>query len=228
MHQANLIKIKKWNDYHAISLLLAGICSIYWQSTAFIAICAAFSFIFFIFSHHPFLQQYRPWAGYANGVTFFRLSVLIGVSIFFKEFNDIVLFFVFASIIGLDVLDGYLARRLDQTSDFGLYMDMESDSLLVCLVTFILYLGGYMPIWILVVGFMRYLNVGLFCLFKLPPKKEPKRKYASYIAGFLFVALLLPFIFPQWLYFPLLTLASVLVTASFIISFVQYLGAEEI
>ncbi len=174
------------------------------------------------------MAQYTPWGGYANLVTLTRLFILIITACFYTYCSEWVLFAIFSGVIALDVLDGYLARKLETFSDLGLYFDMESDSLLVCLISMILFLEDYMPAWILIVGFLRYLNVFVFFIFQLKPRKEPKRKYASYIAGFLFFAVLMPFVLPQNLYFPIVTLASVLVTLSFIVSFIQYLNAEEI
>lgn len=228
LHKSDLILIKKWNNYHALALLLAGGLSIYFRTPLFVAITASCSFLVLVISQNQFLAQYTPWAGYANLVTLFRLMILIITACIFHLLSPLSLFFILGGLIALDVLDGYLARKLNQQSDLGLYLDMESDALFVCLASFILYFSDLMPIWILIVGFLRYMNVFIFFIFNLKPRKEPKRKYASYIAGFLFMALLSPFILPEQIYFPILSLASILVTFSFIISFIQYLGAEEI
>ncbi|MGK0388522.1 MAG: phosphatidylglycerophosphate synthase [Maribacter sp.] len=228
LHKVDLIPIKKWNNFHALALLLAGVLSIYFHTPLFVAITGGCSFLALVISQNRFLAQYTPWAGYANLVTLFRLIILIITAGSFHLLSPLLLFFILGTLIALDVLDGHLARKLSLESDLGLYLDMESDALFVCLVSFILYFGELMPIWILIVGSLRYMNVFVFFLFNLKPRKEPKRKYASYIAGFLFMALLSPFILSKNIYFPILSLASILVTFSFIISFIQYLGAEEI
>jgi len=190
-------------------------------------IAAMFSFSWYIYRHKDFLAQYRPWAGYANWVTMLRLVFIFILAFVYQNIPDIWMAIILAWLIIMDIIDGFLARKLKLSSDFGLYLDMESDAYFVCMCSLMLYFGGYLPWWILVVGFMRYLNVAVFYLFQLPPKKEPKRWYASYIAGFLFWALLAPYLMEKKWYLPIVAIASILVTASFIISFVQYLRLED-
>lgn len=44
-----------------------------------------------------------------------------------------------------DILDGYLARKLDQVSEFGKIIDPLADKLCIALVVIKLYLAGYIP-----------------------------------------------------------------------------------
>ncbi len=228
MHKANVLQIKQWNNIHGSLILVASLLSLYAGQIFWIIGAASFSFIYYIASHFIFLQQYRPFGGWANGITFLRLCILLISASIFHLFESLHLFIIFGSIITLDYFDGFIARKKNLQSDFGLYFDMETDALFVLLASFVLYLEGLAPWWVLIPGLLRYINVFVYFIFRLPPKKEPKRKYASYIAGFLFFALLLPFILPQKLSIPILGLASVLVTLSFIVSFIQYLQAEPI
>jgi phosphatidylglycerophosphate synthase len=82
-------------------------------------------------------------------------------------------------VLALDGLDGWLARRLDECSDFGARFDMEVDAALImvlCLGTMAADLAG--P-WVLLIGLMRYAfvlaGVSLHWLDKpLPPSFRRK------------------------------------------------------
>ncbi len=228
MHEANLIQIKQWNNIHALLMLISTGMSLFLGSIQIIIGFAIASFLYFIFKHRTFLAQYKPFAGWANLITFFRLACLLCIAFFSASLSPILLFSFFSGIILLDVIDGYVARKLKQESDFGLFFDMESDALLVLLVSLVLYFGEWVNWWILIPGLLRYANVFLYFIFQLPPKKEPKRKFASYIAGFLFFALVIPFILPSNIYTPILFLATLLVIGSFSLSFYYYLKADPI
>ena len=190
-------KIKKWNDLHAVLMLLAGACSLYWQQLSVLAIVAAVSFLYHIIDHWKYLKSLSPVGGYANYVTAFRLLLLIIIGTCFLVLSNWAISIILILVVLLDVLDGFLARKLNQQSDFGLYFDMETDAYFVALAACMLYLKGMAPAWILIVGFMRYLNVAVYQILQLKPKKEAKQRFASTIAGTLFVVLALSFVFPS-------------------------------
>ena len=73
--------------------------------------------------------------------------------------------------------------------------------------------------WVLLVGFMRYLSVLLESYLGIYGKKTPPNPYARTIAGILFVALLMPWVFDKVIYFYPVLVASVLVFFSFGYSF---------
>ncbi len=214
-------KIKKWNDRHAFLLLLAGGLSLYCGRLELLSLMALGSFLYYILSHRDLWMGYKPFGGYANWVTSFRLSMLI--SFVFLSLSNELLAGLLLLVVVLDVVDGYLARKMNQQSDFGLYFDMETDAFFVALVSMLLYFKGMMPAWILIVGFMRYLNVAIYQILRLKPKKEPKLRFASVIAGALFVVLAISFVLPTSIRYYSLLIVSILVTYSFGRSFLNYL-----
>jgi CDP-diacylglycerol--glycerol-3-phosphate 3-phosphatidyltransferase len=65
--------------------------------------------------------------------------------------NHVVAFFIFVGAMATDVLDGYLARRLDCVTDFGKVFDPLADKVVVvtALVSFV---GlGFVPMWMVLV-----------------------------------------------------------------------------
>lgn len=81
--------------------------------------------------------------------------------------------FVLAALT--DVLDGYLARRLNQVTDFGKLADPAADKLMQLSALLCLCLGGRLPLWILliygakellqVLGGLRLLNLNKFVVY---------------------------------------------------------------
>ena len=216
-------QIKKWNDAHAFVLLIAGALMLFYQSIIPLLIMGAISFLAYIFQQRFFLSQYQPWGGYANWVTFFRMGLLIVVSYNHAQFSNLALALLLISVVLLDVVDGYLARKFNLQSDFGLYFDMETDAFYVAVVSSILYLKGMAPQWLLFVGFLRYLNVAAYAIFQVKPKKEPKQRFASIIAGTFFTILSAAFILPPTVRLIALSVISVLIVISFGKSILFYL-----
>lgn len=219
--------IKNWNNLHAFVLLFGGILMIYTNSVIPILIGGTASFLYYIFTQRHFLSHYKPWGGYANLVTFFRLGLLIGICYMHESINDWGLAFSLISVVLLDVVDGYVARKYNLQSDFGLYFDMETDSFYVAVVSSILYLKGMAPSWILFIGFLRYINVAVYTIFRLKPKKEPKQRFASIIAGTLFTILAAAFVLPPKIRLIALSIISVLLVISFGKSALYYITNDE-
>lgn len=62
---------------------------------------------------------------------------------------------VFALAIVTDLLDGYLARKLNQMSDWGKILDPVADKVFVATVAILLVLRGDIPTWFLAVILVR-------------------------------------------------------------------------
>jgi len=109
----------------------------------------------------------------------------------YPHLGSLELFAILGLVVTLDVVDGWLARRFNQQSVFGMYFDMETDALYVLLVCVYLYLQGMVGAWILIPGILRYVyRIFIFTISK-PGFKEQKQRYAAVIAGSYFVILLL-------------------------------------
>lgn len=211
--------ILKWSEIHSIVVLVAICLSLWLDSISLLIFPALISFFYYLDRHKSYLSTLQPYGGYANGVTLLRLLLMCLAGFYYKEWSHEILFVCFTASVLLDVLDGYLARKFNQSSDFGLYFDMETDAFFVALIAIVLFHKDLLEPWLLFPAFLRYFYLLLWKVLPFEPKKEPKRSYASIIAGTFFVTLLLPFILPPYLYTWPLRIAGFLIICSFAISF---------
>jgi phosphatidylglycerophosphate synthase len=61
-----------------------------------------------------------------------------------------------ALMAALDGLDGWLARRTRMTSEFGARFDMETDAVLILVLSVLVWQHGKAGAWVLLCGMMRY------------------------------------------------------------------------
>lgn len=174
--------------------------------------------------------------GWANAVTAFRLVVALLVGLFpdqlmFGDYRDGLALAVF---MGLDFLDGYLARLFKEESKLGALLDEESDSLagmVVCVV-------GYstdkftiqsLPALALVplsCGVLHYVFIVIKEMFHL--EWPPRQPYARFFAGLALTLSVLAMTTPTGSAFSLLCvyLATAVNLASFGYSYYQMFAAK--
>ena len=98
--------------------------------------------------------------GWANRVTLLRAVIacaLAGALVqppLFREQAGMIVSLVLISL-ALDGVDGWLARRLGESSAFGARFDMETDAALILVLCAGLWLSGLAPAWVLAIGLMR-------------------------------------------------------------------------
>lgn len=105
-------------------------------------------------------EHYRKFV-FPNTLTLFRFLVLpyLAIPILFAEkggnlLKFVFLLFFFTSIT--DLLDGYLSRKLNLTSDFGRIYDPVADTVFNTVLSTILYIKGFFPLWFFVLILLRY------------------------------------------------------------------------
>ena len=106
-------------------------------------------------AHHPF-----PRFGPANWVTTLRLALTAAVAgLVVGPFTATTAWIAIALTTAaglLDTVDGRLARRSGLSSTFGARFDMETDALLILLLSVLAWLHGKAGEWVLLCGLMRY------------------------------------------------------------------------
>lgn len=177
------------------------------------------------------LSQWNRWTpcggfGPANTVTLLRLMGILALGLLANHIPDPIIGVTALTILLLDGLDGWLAKRLGQTSLFGEYFDKESDALFILILCLTAILKENVGHWILVVGSLRYGFVLVRHFLRPTFVRERKSVVARWIAGWVMFTLI--FSFSPWpvLYQPVLISAAVLVTISFIWDFRWILAIE--
>lgn len=102
-----------------------------------------------------------------NILSIIRL-LMVGVLIWFFIKGMLVAAFITYVVAGLtDVLDGYIARKYDLITPLGKLLDPLADKLMLVTTLACMYFAGFLPLWILIVIFIKELVqiVGGFLLF---------------------------------------------------------------
>lgn len=171
-------------------------------------------------SNHPY-----PRFGYANTVTAMRaaLACLAGAIAlcadgFFRAGPLVIFLIALAAVaLALDGVDGFLARRFDQVSDFGARFDMETDAFLILVLSLAALMLGKAGPWILAIGLMRYVFIAgqwLAPRLKAPLPPSFRRKLVCVLQVVALLGLLLPAVAS-----PLSDAIAVLALAALIYSF---------
>jgi phosphatidylglycerophosphate synthase len=106
-----------------------------------------------------------------------------------------------ATSLGLDGVDGYLARRLGQASAFGARFDMETDALTMLALAILVWALGQTGAWVLLSGLMRYIFIVGGWLWPalampLPPRKRRQRVCVAQMIALILA--LAPAVMPFW------------------------------
>jgi phosphatidylglycerophosphate synthase len=205
-----------------ILVILAGFISTLMTGFYFYWIGASvLSFVIYVYKLPHFLPRFPMLIGYPNWISLFRLIIILITFSIHNTVSDIILLIIFGSVILMDGLDGTVARRLNQTSRAGEYLDMEIDALFVFIITYLHYHQQKLGVWIIIPGSMRYVYGLLFFWMMEPLVTRPGKKIRSSIAVLFFISLLFPFFLNEDIYTPLVIFSSILIIISFGISTVN-------
>lgn len=219
------ITIENWIIINAGVMVIGGIGAIYALPLRLFLVINLLSFLVLIFLGRPTFQQWSPYGGYANWVTFFRYLLLLITIILIEHLPNIQLFILFSLCLLLDGVDGQVARHFQQQSDWGALFDKEVDSFFVLIISLTLYQYFDIPIWILGIGLLHYLYELLLYFLNWQHITTAKNPIGRYVAFLLFAGLLIPIISNQSWVLILLGIISLLTLVSFGVSFsMKYLG----
>ncbi len=99
-------------------------------------------------------------------------------------------------IVCLDGLDGFLARRLGQTSAFGARFDMETDAFTMLGLALLVWAFDQVGSWVLLSGLMRYMFMAGGWLWPALARPLPPRKRRQTLCVVQMVALILALALP--------------------------------
>lgn len=166
-------KSKPWTYANALSMLVATAFVVWLSYPPLLAFVGALCFFFLV------AQARGAWTpsgsfGLPNTVTTLRLVLTMAMLLAFAREPGWVLALAALVNLLLDVVDGWLARRSGQNSEFGARYDIEADALLVLAMTVLLYHRGLAGPWVILAGAWRYLYV-LAPLLLTPARGEARR-----------------------------------------------------
>jgi phosphatidylglycerophosphate synthase len=125
--------------------------------------------------------------GFANAVTTLRLALVLALALLPGTCAASRVIALLSVVLVLDLVDGWLARRCGDASAFGAHFDMETDALLVLVVTLRLWLVHGFGVWVLFSGLLRYLHVLGPWLRPGTSREAPRSRFGRYA----FVSLML-------------------------------------
>lgn len=174
-----------------------------WRAT--LLICAGIPLLLWqLPPHHPFTR----W-GAANKITLVRATLVLLLAASIGQGASTGLqwaVFITASIAAaLDALDGWAARRSGMSSDYGARFDMETDALLILVLSALAWQFDKAGPWVLASGLMRYAFVaasfGLNWLrAPLPPSMRRKTVAATQVIALLAAsAVPVPPVISRWI-----------------------------
>ncbi len=211
----------RWSLIHAGSMLLATAVS--WASgkPGVVLFLGGLSLLGLVLMARPYWTATGAF-GWPNTVTALRLAGIMTLPFFRFILEGIWVFFFGLLLFVADGLDGWLARRSHQASEFGEYFDKETDAFFLLVLCILTVLDHRLGPWIIVAGILRYIFVILIHFSRPNLLKEDRSGRARIIYGVALVAMLLSFLPYPSLYKPLVPLAMVSLLLSFAVDF--YLG----
>ncbi len=161
--------------------------------------------------------------GVANIITTIRLLLILTMAFGFNLATHDLLYLPILIIPLLDLLDGWIARKRNEVSHFGMLYDMEVDALFV-LVASLLIFEKHPLLWIVLIpAYLRYIyKVSIDYLDRKQLFVESKQQYASIIAGNYFVALIVFFYLQNDFSVIYISISSILILLSFAKSYLDF------
>jgi phosphatidylglycerophosphate synthase len=214
-------RLSRWSFGHAVLMLWGTAISWAAQTPWVLSFFGAGSFLLIIFVARSRWTATGEF-GAANTITAFRLAGVLCFPLIFATFDRILVTAIGFVLLALDGLDGWLARRRNQSSEFGEYFDKETDAFFLLILCMLAVLTQRLWAWILILGLLRYLFVIIIHLFRPHLPRERRTSRARTIYGLVMVAILGSFLPYPTLYKPLAVMASMGLGLSFMADF--YLG----
>lgn len=120
------------------------------------------------------IRSLQAWLTLPNAITIVRLLLVVPIGILLIRDQAPVWTAVLVAIFGMsDWVDGFLARKLGQTSRVGELLDPVADRMGVVAIAVLLVISGHLPLWVALVIAGTDLLLGFFYLFhrdaRIPP-----------------------------------------------------------
>jgi phosphatidylglycerophosphate synthase len=148
-----------------------------------------------------------------------RLILVLGVAATMGEVSRSFVLLAFAANVALDVVDGYVARRNRQATDFGAAFDREVDAVFVLVAYLYFFLVHGAAAWILLPGVLPYVYRLFVWKFCAAFSTERRLRVAARLAGMNYVLLLVAVAASAEMQYYVLIASTFVVAFSFLVSF---------
>lgn len=213
-------KLQKINLLHSYLLMVGFVTDFILEGFYITPYVALFSFSLFLYGFKELLTNKKPLGGWANVVTLLRLLGVFVLIFNHDVFSDIIIGVLAIAIISFDGLDGYLARKYKTESEFGAFLDMETDAFFVASMSYIVYLKHPDFLIFLFPGLLRYLYLVSIHILGLYGKKESFHPFSKWFAVAYFIAVITSYLLPLQLSYYIMIVAGSGIVFSFLYSFV--------
>ena len=152
-------------------------------------------------------------------ITALRLVILPFLAYAFSTGNTIGTYILFLFAISTDLADGYVARKLNVKSTYGVYFDAFVDYFFISGMFWVFINHGFYPAWMLVViglVFLQFLLTSIFLKHLFDP-------IGKYYGSLLFGAVGLTLLFSGSQFYDFITICIVFVTTISLVSRFAYL-----
>lgn len=153
--------------------------------------------------------------GKANTLTAFRLLAVFYLALYGFHLNNYCVLIIGLVILILDGVDGWLAKRNYESSEFGAYFDKETDAFFMLILCLLAIGNGFIWSWVLLLGLLRYLFAMFLFLYKTEVKAERRSRMGRIIYVIVVSSLLSAFLPFPVIYQPAILLATALLGYSF-------------
>lgn len=110
----------------------------------------------------------------SNLLSVFRILLIIPVCyLFLSDFenNKYILLGALLLMYATDLLDGYIARKLNQVSELGKIIDPLADKIAVGAIAILMFIKELIPVWFIIIVVLRDLLILIFGLYLKRKKK---------------------------------------------------------
>lgn len=206
-------------------MLFLCVVVLFTKAVFWLVVGAGVSFAYFAWlARAQWSTQSFPF-GRANTLTLSRYLVITVVAGIYPVEHNILLVLVLLVCLCLDGIDGYVARRYRESSDFGRYLDMEVDAYAICVLSLLLWKYHDLNPVVVLAGTLRYTYALLLRLTVKNQRLEPKRYYASTIAVLFYLSLASVFLIDNGVTHAIVYASSILLLVSFTRSYrFQWVG----
>jgi phosphatidylglycerophosphate synthase len=165
--------VLRWSSAHAFGVAAAAYAGWRLNSAWPVLAVGSLSILFFLLLGKERLTVAALWNP-ANMISLFRWMGISGLALAAPQARGYLIPAGGLVLIGLDSLDGWLARRQGTQTDFSEFLDKEIDSLFLLVVALSLVTRGLEGAWVLAIGLSRYLFV--IALLVLRPARRKERR----------------------------------------------------